>query len=71
MKTIVNTFIGVDLGWDGKPSGLASISWDGRALTLRRIARLSDRAEILGWILREAGSGSAVVAVDAPLIIRK
>jgi predicted RNase H-like nuclease len=70
MKTIVNTFIGVDLGWYGKPSGLASISWDGRALTLRRIGRLSDTPEILGWILKEHGSGSAVVAVDAPLIIR-
>lgn len=70
MKAIVNTFIGVDLGWYGKPSGLASISWDGRALTLRRIARLSDTAEIVGWILKEAGSSSAVTAVDAPLIIR-
>lgn len=70
MKVIVNTFIGVDLGWYGKPSGLASISWDGRALTLRRIARLSDTAEIVGWILKEAGSSSAVMAVHAPLIIR-
>jgi predicted RNase H-like nuclease len=65
----LNTFIGVDLGWYGKPSGLASIAWDGSALSLRRMARLSGNADILDWIANEAGSGSAVAAVDAPLVI--
>src|SRR5882762_1033980 len=62
--------IGVDLGWYGKPSGLASIGLDGSGLRLRNIARLESVDEILGWIQSEAGSGSAVAAVDAPLIIR-
>ena len=66
----MNTFIGVDLGWYGKPSGLASIRLEGSELRLRNIARLESADEILGWIQREAGGGSAVVAVDAPLIIR-
>jgi predicted RNase H-like nuclease len=70
MRRTLTTFIGVDLGWYGKPSGLASIAWDGSALSLRRIARLRENVDILDWIANEAGTGSAVVAVDAPLVIR-
>jgi predicted RNase H-like nuclease len=66
----MNTFIGVDLGWYGKPSGLASIALEGSALHLRNIARLESVDEILDWIQTEAGDGSAVAAVDAPLVIR-
>jgi len=66
----MNTFIGVDLGWYGKPSGLASIRLDRSKLRLRSIARLDTVDKILGWIQSEAGSGNAVVGVDAPLVIR-
>jgi len=66
----MNTFIGVDLGWYGKPSGLASARLEGSTLRLRNIARLEGVDEILDWIQTEAGSGSAVTAVDAPLVIR-
>jgi len=66
----MNTFIGVDLGWYGKPSGLASISLEGSALRLRNSARLESVEEILCWIQTEAAGGSAVAAVDAPLVIR-
>ncbi|MFN0166622.1 MAG: DUF429 domain-containing protein [Bryobacteraceae bacterium] len=66
----MNTFIGIDLGWYGKPSGLASIELDGSQLRLRTIARLETVDEILSWVEAEAGSGSAVAAVDAPLVIR-
>jgi predicted RNase H-like nuclease len=66
----MNTFIGVDLGWYGKPSGLASIALDGSELRLRNIARLEDMSKIVKWIRSEAGDGSAVVAVDGPLVIR-
>jgi predicted RNase H-like nuclease len=69
----MNTFLGVDLGWYGKPTGLASISLEGPELRLRNIVRLETRLqtfdEILGWIQTEAGHGSAVAAVDAPLVI--
>jgi predicted RNase H-like nuclease len=66
----MNTFIGVDLGWYGKPSGLASIVPDDSVLRLRNIARLEGMDEILGWIQSETGTGSAVAGIDAPLVIR-
>jgi predicted RNase H-like nuclease len=66
----MNTFIGVDLGWYGKPSGLASIALDGSKLRLRSLARLEAVDEIVSWIEFEAGTGGAMAAVDAPLVIR-
>jgi predicted RNase H-like nuclease len=63
-------FIGVDLGWYGKPSGLAVFRWDGRGLRLGDVTRIQDEEEIRGWIAKKAGAGTAVVAVDAPIIIR-
>jgi len=66
----MNTFIGVDLGWYGKPTGLASISFDGGELLPGNIARLESADEILSWIETESGGGNAVAAVDAPLVIR-
>ena len=66
----MNIFVGVDLGWYGKPTGLASLALQGSELRLRNIARLEDVDEILCWIQTEAGGGNAVVAVDAPLVIR-
>jgi predicted RNase H-like nuclease len=66
----MTTFIGVDLGWYGKPSGLASITLDGSGLHLRSLARLQDVGEILDWIRSETATGSAVAGVDAPLVIR-
>jgi predicted RNase H-like nuclease len=62
-------FLGVDLGWYGKPSGLASIAVNRESLYLRSVTRLDHCDEILRWIETEAGHGTAVVAVDAPLVI--
>ena len=39
-------------------------------MILREVARLQGTEEILRWIQSEAGNGSTVVAVDAPLVIR-
>lgn len=66
----MTAFIGVDLGWYGKPSGLASIRLEGCSLHLCKIERLEAVDKILDWIQSEAGSDTAVVAVDAPLVIR-
>ncbi len=63
-------FLGVDLGWYGKPSGLASIGISQGQLFLQNLTRLEKSAEILAWIQNQAGSSNAVVAVDAPLVIR-
>jgi predicted RNase H-like nuclease len=65
----MNTFIGIDLGWYGKPSGLASIFLDGMTPRLHSVARIESVDEIMDWIESEAGSGSSVAAVDAPLVI--
>src|SRR5437868_7850779 len=66
----MTTFIGVDLSWYGKPSGLDSIRLEGSDLHLHKIERLEGTDEILAWIHSEAGTGSAIAAVDAPLVIR-
>jgi len=64
------TFLGIDLGWYGKPSGLASIGLNaGGCLELRGMARLESVDEILAWLETEAAGGSAIAAVDAPLVI--
>lgn len=55
-------FLGIDLGWYGKPSGLASIAVNRAGLYLRESTRLQDTKDILRWITAEAGEGSAVVA---------
>lgn len=70
MTTFSNVvFLGVDLGWYAKPSGLASIATNGDGLYLRELTRLQNTDDILAWIQSQAGDGSAVVAVDAPLVI--
>lgn len=63
-------FLGVDLGWYGKPSGLAYIAINSEGVHIRDVTRLEETDEILRWVQSEAGNGSAVVAVDAPLVIR-
>lgn len=62
-------FLGVDLGWYGKPSGLASIVIGRDGLNLRNVRRLENTDHILRWIESESAGSSAVVAVDAPLVI--
>jgi predicted RNase H-like nuclease len=62
-------FLGVDLGWYGRPSGLASIAVNRTGLYLRASTRRQDTKDVLHWIQAEAGDGHAVVAVDAPLVI--
>src|SRR5437870_4671849 len=65
----MTTFLGIDLGWYGKPSGLASLTWDNNELKLKSIARLEGFDRILEWVQAQAGTGSAIAAVDAPLLI--
>ncbi len=62
-------FIGIDFGWEGKPSGLAALHWNGSTLRLVHLDRLEDEREIVAWVEREAGS-DAVVGIDAPIVIR-
>ena len=50
-------FLGIDLGWYGKPSGVASITIEPEGLTLRNLTRLQEADDILTWIQTEAGNG--------------
>jgi predicted RNase H-like nuclease len=59
-------FYGIDLGWSGKPSGFASLVWDGKRLQLTELARLDTHAEVLNAIPR---NHSAWIGLDAPVII--
>ena len=62
-------FLGIDLGWYGKPSGLTSIGMDGRSLCLRDLTRVGSVTEVLRWIDMRTANCSAMIAVDAPLVI--
>lgn len=62
-------FLGIDLGWYGKPSGVASLEPDGAGLRVHSITRLEGNREVLRWVEQEVGTGSAMAAVDAPLVI--
>ena len=62
-------FIGVDLGWYGKPTGLAALNWSGKELTLIEATRIEESSAIANWIQSRVQKADAVVAVDAPLVI--
>ncbi|MEO8126637.1 MAG: DUF429 domain-containing protein [Bryobacteraceae bacterium] len=63
-------FLGIDFGWLGKPSGLAVMEWRGPSLHLMSMDRLTGIDEILTWVDKASQDGPAVIAVDAPIIIR-
>lgn len=62
-------FVGVDLGWYGKPSGLAVLTGRGSELRLHAVTRLQGIPETIQFILSQTGDKDAVIAVDAPLVI--
>lgn len=65
----MTTFLGIDLGWYGKPTGLASLRIEGGELRLIDLARIAEREAIFEWVAKQTGNGDAVAAVDAPLVI--
>ncbi len=63
-------FIGIDLGWLSGPSGLCCLELSDGALFLRSLDRAATLSEVLAWIDKTVPvSESAMVAVDAPLLI--
>jgi len=65
-------FLGVDLGWVNGATGLAALDWDPAAgvLRLSSLELAADHGAVLAWVRAQAGDGPALVAVDAPTIIR-
>ncbi len=65
-------FLGIDLGWQRKPSGLAALEMpsSGRGtLRLLNLDRRTDEMDILQWVEQVAGESDAIIGVDAPLVI--
>ena len=63
-------FLGIDLGWTGKPSGLAQLHWDGKRLHLTSIERLNSHADLLGAVARLDSTRPLWIGLDAPVLIR-
>jgi pyridoxamine 5'-phosphate oxidase len=61
-------FLGIDFGWQNKPSGLAALTWNGHSLHLLALDRLSEIQDILRWVDHNA-TPDTVIGVDAPLVI--
>jgi len=64
-------FIGLDLAWSPRNNS-AGVALEAAGNTARWIAhreRLGDDAEVLAFVRENAGSGAALVAIDAPLIV--
>lgn len=64
-------FAGVDLGWYGKPSGVALIRLEAGHLKLASVDRVQGNDAVLAWLSSTMGGADGVVAVDAPLVIRQ
>ncbi len=61
-------FIGVDFGWEGKPSGVCALDWNGNSLCLMALERAGEGDSIPAWVEAHAGA-DAVVGIDAPIVI--
>jgi predicted RNase H-like nuclease len=64
-------FIGLDLAWSTRNNS-AAVALEADVPASRWVAhaeRLRDNAEVLAFIGEAAGSGAALVAIDAPLIV--
>jgi hypothetical protein len=57
------TFIGVDLGWYAKPSGLAIFQWTSRGLRLCEVTRMRDEKDIRRWFSEFRGAVIALLPV--------
>lgn len=63
-------FVGVDLGWTTGSTGLAQLLLRDGAVELLSVALARDQKTALAWILEQTNGNSAIIAIDAPTIIR-
>jgi len=61
-------FLGIDFGWEGKPSGLAALDWTGTSLRLIDLRLLTVMPDILNWV-DSMGTEDTVIGIDAPIVI--
>ncbi|MBX9599370.1 MAG: pyridoxamine 5'-phosphate oxidase [Bryobacteraceae bacterium] len=62
-------FLGIDLGWHGKPSGLAALEWQDGELRFLEARIHKDKDQILAWVDAHSANAPCGIAVDAPLVI--
>ncbi len=64
-------FIGLDLAWSTRNQSAAVVleAEAGHARWIAHCDRLGEDAEVLAFVQQGAGSGPALVAIDAPLIV--
>lgn len=63
-------FIGIDLGWVNGATGLAALEFRAETLHLRAFGLGRTHADVLRWIADQVADGPAMLAIDAPTIIR-
>ena len=62
-------FLGIDLGWHGKPSGLAALEWQDGQLRFLEARTHQDKEQILAWVDAHSANAPCGIGVDAPLVI--
>ncbi len=63
-------FVGIDLGWVNGATGLAALEFRNGVLRLKALGLAATHPEVLTWVHQHVGDGSAMLAIDAPTIIR-
>jgi len=61
-------FLGIDFGWENKPSGVAALSWDGVSLRLEDIGRPDTPESVVRWV-DDGAAEDCGIGIDAPLVI--
>lgn len=62
-------FLGIDLGWVNGASGVAELRFVDRRLVLADLRLAARHDDVVAWVDRQAGTGPAILGVDAPTII--
>lgn len=63
-------FLGIDFGWTSQATGVAALALCKGGLRMTSMALLREPAHVLAWVEETAGDGPAMIAIDAPTIIR-
>jgi predicted RNase H-like nuclease len=63
-------FVGVDLGWTTGATGLAVLRIEGGHLAIAALSLARRHDEALEWIEQQTSASNAMIAIDAPTVIR-
>ena len=63
-------FLGIDLGWTVGASGLAALRLENNTVRLTDLRLAATHSDVLDWVDEQAAEEPAMLAIDAPTIIR-